>query len=187
MWKPDYATGEQVKKFAKIDDDIDDEEFALYASAASRAVDRCTGRQFGLVAAPEQRAYPVRWTRARHRWIAAIDDLMTEVGLTGVADYILLPRNAAQEGKPWEVMAFTADPRDSNGEITPTARWGWSAVPPSVGLATRLQGNRFAARRDSPFGVAGSPQAGTELRLLERADPDVAVSLKAYRREWWAQ
>jgi hypothetical protein len=55
-------------------------------------------------------------------------------------------------------------------------------VPSAVKLATRLQASRFMARRDSPYGVAGSPDAGSEIRLLSRVDPDVAVALRGFSR-----
>jgi hypothetical protein len=48
-----------------------------------------------------------------------------------------------------------------------------------------LQASRLDFRRVAPAGVAGSPETGSEVRLLARVDPDVAVSLKDYIR-WWA-
>lgn len=185
-WAPDYVNVAELTNYIRVGDTLDDSELELAASAASRAVDLCTGRQFGLVDAPEQRFYPVTWSRARQRWVAVIDDLQTTTGLSGVSGYTLLPRNALQMGKPWEAMEFATDPRDDNGEIGPTARWGWTTTPQAVKLASRLQASRFVARRDSPYGVAGSPQQGSELRLLARVDPDVAVSLRHYVRDWWA-
>jgi hypothetical protein len=50
-----------------------------------------------------------------------------------------------------------------------------------------LQASRFYARRDSPYGVAGSPDLGSEVRLLSKVDPDVAVSLADYVRPAVAQ
>lgn len=185
-WAPDYVTVAELKSFIRVNDTVDDVELALIASAASRAVDRCAGRQFGVVAAPEQRAYPAVWSRHLCRWVAAVDDLQTATGLTGVTGYTLEPRNAVSASLAWTEMHFRDDPRDDDGMITPTASWGWAAVPNAVKLATRLQASRFVARRDSPYGIAGSPDQGSELRLLARVDPDVAVSLKFYVRDWWA-
>ena len=72
-------------------------------------------------------------------------------------------------------------------ELAITGLWGWPAVPTSVKVATLLQASRFAIRRDSPYGIAGSPSEGSELRLLAAVDPDVKVAIgKKYRREWWA-
>ena len=43
-----------------ITDTDDDVQIALAVTAASRAIDRRTNRQFGLVAAPEARYYTAR-------------------------------------------------------------------------------------------------------------------------------
>lgn len=58
-WKPDYATVAQLKAFARIPvgDTIDDVEIGFAVSAASRAVDQATNRQFGVVDEPEVRYY----------------------------------------------------------------------------------------------------------------------------------
>jgi hypothetical protein len=65
-------------------------------------------------------------------------------------------------------------------------KWGWPTVPTPAKVATMLQTARLAARRDSPFGIAGSPSEGSELRLLATLDPDLKTSLTAFRRDWWA-
>jgi hypothetical protein len=49
-------------------------------------------------------------------------------------------------------------------------------------MAARIQAGRFSIRQESLYGVAGSPAAGSELRLLARVDPDVGVSLANYVR-----
>lgn len=53
----------------------------------------------------------------------------------------------------------------------------FSPVPATVKLATEMQASRWAKRRDAPFGIAGSPEMGSELRLLPKLDPDVEVLL----------
>lgn len=53
----------------------------------------------------------------------------------------------------------------------------FSPVPKPVSIATKLQASRWYKRRDAPFGVAGSPELGSELRLLPKLDPDVEVLL----------
>jgi hypothetical protein len=61
-------------------------------------------------------------------------------------------------------------------------------VPPSIPAALLLQASRLNKRRDSPFGIAGSPsaQGAGEVRLLARLDPDFITTLKPYVRKWWA-
>jgi hypothetical protein len=191
-WAPDYVTVAEQKAFKKIANSNDDAEIVLYNTAASRAVDHYCNRQFGQVAAPEARVYTAFYDRRRRVWVVEVDDLPTTVGLAvevnGVTttDYTLEPRNAALKGKPWTHIVFggTACPTGAVDEVEVTASWGWAAVPNAVKLATRLQASRFGIRRESPYGIAGSPQTGSELRLLARLDPDVAVSLDAYVR-WW--
>lgn len=189
-WAPDYITGDDLADFVRIDDDLDDAQLALAAATANRSVDYHCRRQFGKVDAPEDREYFVEWDRRRGAWAANIDDLMDATGLTigGVAAVapVLLPANAAQEGRPWErlIIPDTAVDTSTCGlpRVTVGAPWGWEAVPDPVEQAALLQGSRLTSRRGAPFGVAGSPDAGSEVRLLARLDPDVVVALAGYRR-----
>lgn len=194
-WGGDYVSASDLKAYLQINDTADDAQIAFAVTAASRAVDRHTNRQFGLVAAPEARTYTARWDRERCRYVVDIDDLMTAVGLTvttasgPITAYALQPGNAAAQGVPWTRLVVDAGssvkPTTEEDGVTVTARWGWSAVPPPVKQACLLQGARLFARRNAPFGVAGSPDLGSELRLLAKVDPDVAVVLGPYVR-WWA-
>lgn len=203
MWSPDYIDEQELTDFVRIPDLDDDPQIRLKISASSRAVDRCTRRQFGLVAAPEARYYTAFRDAQNARWLVLIDDLMTNVGLavafdaagdgtysTTVAAYLLRPVNAAQKGRPWTLLAV---PDRSgtllsclDGGVRVTARWGWTAVPSAVKEAVLLQTSRLLLRRDLPFGagVAGSPAVGSVVvRLLPELDPDVEVTLRDYRRD----
>lgn len=205
VWAPDYVDVEDLKDFIRVPDAEDDTELTRAVTAASRAVDRTAHRQFGRVDAPEARDYTLRWGR-RSGWVAGIDDLQDTTGLVvtldtagdgtyattvAASDYQLLPRNAAAKGRPWEAIklrgAITGRIRGEDGELRITAAWGWTAVPVAVEEATLLQASRLAGRRDSPYGVAGSPDAGSEVRLLAKVDPDVAVTLEPYRRRIWTR
>lgn len=194
-WAPDYVTASELKSYLRITDTDDDAEVALAITAASRAVDRATNRQFGVVGAPEERRYEPRWDRRRELYVVEIDDLMSTTGLAVVDDegtelaalatvgdggYRLEPVNAPQKGRPWTqfVTTTSADWWDV------TAPWGWTAAPAPIGQATLIQSSRLFKRRDAPFGVAGSPDLGSELRLLAKVDPDVEVVVAPYRR-WW--
>lgn len=201
-WAPDYATTAEARSFITRDSSTaDDTELALAVSAASRAIDRHTGRQFGQVAAAEERAFTPRLDRRRHRyrprWIVDIDDLMTTtdlvvtVGESTVTTHQLRPPNAPSTiSRPWTELVLDsrseARPVGDDDEVTVTAIWGWTAVPDTIKQATLLQTSRFFARRNSPFGIAGSPDLGSEMRLLDKVDADVAVILRDYVREWGA-
>ncbi len=184
-WAPDYVAVDDLATFVRITDNDDDAQLAPAIAAASRAIDRHCRRQFGLVAAPEARRYTVR---CRHGYLVAdIDDLMTTTGLLvagqAVADPEFLPLNAAAEGRPWTTLEVDEAAVDDRGRVTITARWGWTTVPDTIVEACLLQASRVFARRGAPFGIAGSPDSGSEIRLLAKVDPDVAVSLEPYRRK----
>lgn len=194
-WAPDYATAAELKAYLRISDADDDAQIALAITAASRAVDQYTNRQFGLVAAAEARKYTAFWDRNRCRYVVPIDDLMTQVGLTvavaaGAVDvFDLKPANSVAVGRPWTELvvapAAAVKPTITQDAVTVTAKYGWTTVPDTVKQATLLQASRIFKRRDAPFGVAGSPELGSELRLLAKVDPDVQVALGPYVR-WWA-
>lgn len=191
-WAPDYVSVDELKAYLRIADTVDDDELAIIVAAASRAIDDHTNRQFGKVAAAEQRLYTARYDYERRRWVIDIDDLMTTtdlvilVGGVALTGYRKEPVNAAAKGRPWTRLVVDQDsaviPTGEEYEVAGTAIWGWTATPATVKLAARLQSSRFHSRRDSPYGIAGSPDAGSEMRLLSRVDPDVGVSLRSYMR-----
>jgi hypothetical protein len=191
-WEPDYASVAELKGLLRIPDTEDDAELALALSAASRVIDRATSRQFGQVDTAEARTFELSWSRQRGRWKARIDDLMTDDDLEVVAGGATLATSAYQfrrhrHGHPWvqllvdRVTSPTAGYGPSTVEVT--ALWGWAEVPAAIKQATLIQASRIFKRRDSPFGVAGSPQVGSELRLLAKVDADVEVLVKPYRRD----
>ncbi|QJY51253.1 phage gp6-like head-tail connector protein [Pseudonocardia broussonetiae] len=199
-WAPDYCTTIELRSFVRIPDADaqDDVQMGLAIAAASRAIDAVTHRQFGVVAAPEARYYTARYDAHRSRWYVEIDDLMTLVGLAVAFDaagdetysetvtlHALRPVNAPQKARPYtELVVRPASSVAVNGAdagVKVTALWGWTAVPDAVKQATLLQASRLLQRRDSPYGIAGSPDAGSEMRLLAKVDPDVEVALADYR------
>lgn len=199
---PDYASLSEMRAYVRIEgvaDTTDDVQLALAITAASRAIDRSANRQFGLAASAVARVYTAEWDSLHSRYTADIDDVMTTDGMIvksadsteGSFDtthtlHRLLPFNAAGDGRPWTRILFPTGTNVSchPGRIEVTAKWGWTAVPNTIKTACLIQASRFHKRRESPFGVAGSPDLGNELRLLDRLDPDVAVMLSHYRR-WW--
>lgn len=202
-WAPDYVTVQQLADYLRIGDDDDDVELALAVSAASRAVDRATGRQFGLVAAPEARYYTAFLDNQTQRWCVETDDVMIVTGAEVASDpsegqtftttlttYDWRPANAAPKSRPYTKIVFRpglSQPNDVRDATRVTARWGWSSVPDTVEEATLLQASRFFKRREAPFGIAGSPETGSEMRLLAKVDPDVQLMLSGYVRWWGAR
>jgi len=195
VWQPDYVTASELADFLRIGDNFDDVQLTHAIAAASRAIDSHCHRQFGKVAAAEERRYTAAWSRQRGRWVVEFDDVQDVtnfnpfVAAGSITVYTREPVNAPQKGKPFTGMvvdpASPVKPSSEAHAVTINADWGWTAVPAAVKEATLLQASRLHSRRDSPYGVAGSPELGSELRLLARVDPDVAVSLTGLIR-WWA-
>lgn len=200
-WKPVYVTLEQMHDWIRLRDEsdvIDDSLLTLALSASSRAVDKSAGpnRQFGKVDSPVARTYEPRWSRTRDAWVVDIDDLMDVTGFTVAVDgatvdaagYELLPLNAAADGMPYTHLQLTS--HSTAKRLIGTGLWGWDTGtdpgwPDAVTEATLLQASRLSVRRDSPYGVAGSPADGSELRLLARLDPDIEPIIAAYVRTGW--
>lgn len=188
-WKPDYVTLAELKAYLHISHPNDDAFLQTWITTVSGNVNDHCGRQFGQVDAPEVRYYAPSYDRHHGAWFVDVDDVQDVTGMTVIAEngaavtgYTLLPRNAAAEGRPYERLKLPT----ATGEVAASARWGWTTVPAAVSTGMFLQSARLAARRDSPFGIAGSPSEGSEIRLLAQLDPDFRTSLKPLRRNWWA-
>jgi hypothetical protein len=198
--KPDYATLAEFKRYVRIDaaDVTDDDELQGALSAASRAIDDATDRQFGVLSAAAARYITPVWSDDLGKWTLPIDDLMDSTGLVvksdldddgvfettiAAGDRYLWPIDAPALGRPWShiVLRSTAQFMLRSGSVEVTALYGWTAVPATIKTATLLQASRFYKRRDAPFGIAGSPELGNQIRLLPKADPDVEVMVRDYR------
>ena len=185
-WKPLYVPVAEMADHVRLD--AGDAYAIQITTAAARAVDGACGRQFGQLDTPAERVY--EGARAVQlddgRWLLPIDDVQVTTGLTvdvdgsvvaaGVDGYRLWPRNQAAEGKPYEALSLATRPV---GDVLVVAQYGWSAVPDEVKVAAKLQGNRWAIRRESPYGIAGSATEGTAVNLTARLDPDARGVLAA--------
>jgi hypothetical protein len=188
-WKPDYLTATAAADFVRTTEPSELATIGIWVTAASRAIDTRCNRQFGQLAAPASFTYDQQpaYDPSTGLWFLEIDDVQDTTGMlvagTALAssDAALWPRNAVAKGKAYTHLTW--DTLTSwTGPVDVTARFGWTSVPSQVVAAAGLQVSRFVARRDSPYGVAGSSSEGAQLRLLARLDPDVAVSLAGLSR-----
>lgn len=202
-WQPDYITLAQAKANLRIpvDDTADDADLALHITAASRNIDRFADRQFGQVDSVTDRYYAASFDREWRCWTVQVDDIHDAAGLevafdgagdgtfTTDLEFTPGPLSAPQDGKPYEYLKITGSPRLTcipDGVRVRSAGFGWAAVPKPVKDGVHLQVNRFFVRRNSPYGVAGSPELGNEIRLLNKLDPDVEVMVRPFQRYWAA-
>lgn len=193
-WAPNYADSLDLASYLRVEDGVDEAAMDLAIAAASRAVDEACHRQFGTVTGSRIYSARVDWDGRR---VVDVDDLqsVTSVEVDWAADggfattlsdgYALGPANAAIVGLPYTQLVVRAALPTARDSVRVTGTWGWASVPEAIKAATYIQASRFLARRNSPFGVAGSPDTGSELRLLAKVDPDVAVMLKPFARNWW--
>lgn len=204
----DYVALNDLKDHLRIPHatTADDTALAREITAASRAIDAMTGRKFGLAPAATQRLFTYRGETVDGVPAILVDDIASTTGLvvtvdthldytyaatvTINTDFDLYPWNAAGDVRPWTAIAMrctsaTTIPRRARS-VSVTAQWGWLTVPSLVEVACLIQAARWFIRRESPYGVAGSPDLGSEVRLLKELDPDVQASLQPLVRYWGA-
>lgn len=183
----DYATLAELKTFLRITDTNDDTELQSKLTAASRRVERDTGRRFYLDTVASAKTY-----RLTHDTKLIVDDFGTTSGLVvAVGDgttwstvnaslYRTLPENSLSEGKAAYVIERINScwPLGYQGFAQVTAKWGWPAVPDEIKAATLLVAGRLFRRKDSPEGVRGLNDLGQV--YISRYDPDYDWLISAY-------
>lgn len=160
-------------------------------SAASRGIDRATGRRFWLDPEPVQRTFNPRGhvVRDPDGDLFLVDDIGSTAGLvvesgsggsyTAVTGYETSPDNALADGKPITgLLRVNGTWGAATSRLRVTARFGWPAVPADITEATLIQANRLYKRKDSPEGIIGSAEWG--VRNLSRRDPDVWALIEPY-------
>jgi hypothetical protein len=193
-----YCTLQEVKNALAIEDPQDDLAIEAAILATSRMIDDYTGRFFyqdGSQASPV-----VRYYTAKDWWTTNVDDIIyiSEIAtddnfdqlyttVWATSDYMVEPVNNPRRGWPWTRLLAIGSyifPSNLPQSVRVTGVWGWTAIPEEVKMACRLQAARFFVRRQSPFGIAGSPEIGT-VRLSSRLDPDVELLLRPFRKVSW--
>lgn len=160
-------------------------------AAASRAIDRATGRRFWLDAAVVARTY-----RLQDRVVCdddgeklLVDDIGSTTGLvveagsggsfTAVTGYETSPDNALADGNPITgLLRVNGTWGTAATRVRVTARFGWPSVPDDVAEAALIQSTRLFKRKDSAEGVTGSAEWGVV--RLSRRDPDVWNLIEPY-------
>lgn len=178
-------------------DTAEDTKLTNALAAASRGIEKITGRQFNDAGSASARVFVPDGPTCTD-----IDDFSTTVGLVVEADqgddgtyettwtsgaYQLEPLNGVVGGESgwpfWTIRAVGSGwfPMFSSGRasLRVTARWGWAAVPAAVHEACLIVAEEIYRLKDAPFGVAGSSEFG----VIRVRDNQVAASMIApYRR-----
>jgi hypothetical protein len=199
-----YATLTELKGFVGIPDADtgDNTTLQLALDSASLQVDQFCDRVFTADSVATTRLYAVQRTDQLE-----VDPISTTTGLvvktddnadgvfettwTADTDFRLEPINAAAFGEPWTRLVVLGTRWFPKIQYRPgvqvTAKFGWpgGTAPAAVKEACLIQASRLWKRKDAPFGVAGSVEFGSEMRLLAKLDPDVESLLRPFRRNWW--
>ncbi|MFK0155376.1 phage gp6-like head-tail connector protein [Streptomyces sp. NPDC090493] len=191
----EYATRDELKNQLGIEtsDTSRDTLLDKALTAASRGIDRATGRRFWLDDTLTARTYRLhqRIVCEEDGNVLLVDDIGDATGMTvesasssggtytAVTGYDTTPDNALIEGYP---ITGLLRPNSIWGtsftRIRVTARFGWPAVPDDVAEACLIQASRLFKRKDSPEGVMGSAEWGVV--RLSRRDPDVWNLIEPY-------
>lgn len=190
-----YATLAELKSSLTITDTSDDALLELAITSTSRMIDDFTGRFFyanGTIGSPVIRYYTPNdpWSLAVDDFVSisaiATDDNFNQTWSTvwATSDYMFEPINNPRRSWPYSRILATGRyvwPYYLPQACKITGVWGWPAVPSEVNQACIIQSSRIFVRKQSPFGIAGTPELGT-VRLSSRLDPDVEAFLRPMKR-----
>lgn len=199
-----YATLAELKAWVGIPtaDTGDDANLTMSLDSASKQVDHYCDRTFLADATVTTRLYsPGDSGRLEVVPISTLTGLVVatdengdgtyETTWTIGTDFQAEPINAAAEGRPWTRLVALGPrwfPRIRDRySVSVTAKFGWpgGVAPAPVKQATLLQAAFLWKRKDTVFGIAGSPEFGSELRVQAKLDPTAIDLLRPYRRHWW--
>lgn len=187
-----YVTVAELKGAFQLPlaDTTEDLYIEMAINAASRLIDQETGRRYYLDDEASARLYPYAdeirvepFGELESIKVDLNDDGDYETSLVVFTDYVARPVNAVALGQPFTRIVprgsswpTTSSLNDSPVEVT--AKWGFPAVPALIRQATLLQAGRLFKRKDTPFGIAGTPEQ--QMRLQAKLDPDVERMIAPY-------
>jgi hypothetical protein len=190
-----YCTLSDLKTSLAIEDIQDDTALEAAILTASRMVDDYTGRFFyrdGTTATPVVRFYTAQdWYTCNVDDFVSLSQIATDDNFDQLYttiwesdDYMVEPVNNPRRGWPLSrLLAIDSYifPYNLPQSVKVTAVWGWPSIPAEIAMATKIQASRLFIRRQSPFGIAGTPELGT-VRLSSRLDPDVEALIRPFRK-----
>ena len=195
-----YATTDEFRAYCRIDSAADNTLHEGVVAAASRMVDRYTGRRFwqdGTVVAREYHADSPSCVQ--------VDDISTTTGLivksdinadgtfaqtlTITTNFLAYPLNAADDvpARPFTEIrivdslgtGFAVGPRPG---VQVTAKFGWAAVPDEVKLATILQAQMLWNAKDARGGILSASVDGFATRMSRFLHPQAEILLVDFVR-----
>jgi hypothetical protein len=190
-----YCTLAELKTALAITDAVDDVSLNAAINTTSRMIDDYTNRFFykdGTVQAPVERYYTaIDFFQLYVDDFTSISEIATDDNFNqtwstvfAADDAMFEPVNNPRRGWPYSRLLAIGSyifPANLPQAVRVTGVWGWPSVPSEINAACIIQASRIFNRRQSPFGIAGSPDIGT-VRLLSRLDADVELLLRPFRK-----
>ena len=191
-----YATLAEAKASLGITDSTDDTAIQSCLDAADQLINNYVDTKVGFGVTSSQTRY---YTAQRFDFvltdpIVTVTALATDINGTGnytqtwsANDYVLAPRNAALDSRPY--TEIDTSPFSSAALNFPTGylvvkvtgTFGWPSVPAAVKQAALIQMGAIFASRTAPFGAVGSESLGGVLRMSAALHPEARALLDAYR------
>lgn len=191
-----YCTLAELKASLAITDSVDDTPLEAAVTAASRMIDDYTGRFFYADGTTQSPVY--RYYTPEDAYILPVDDFVsitqiatddnfnqTYESVWTTADFLTEPINNPRRGWPYSRILAVGSyvfPYFLPQAVRVRGVWGWSATPSEINMATLIQASRLFVRRQSPFGIAGTPDLGT-VRLSAKLDADVEALVRPFRKQ----
>jgi hypothetical protein len=191
-----YATLAEFKSSIGITDTTDDTALQSVLDSADQLINNYVDTKVGFGVTSSQTRY---YTAQRFDFvltdpIVTVTALATDIDGTGnytqtwsANDYVLAPRNAALDSRPYtEIDTSPFSSADYNFpvgylEVKVTGTFGWPSVPAAVKQAALIQAGAIWSSRTAPFGVIGSQDLGGVLRMSAALHPEARVLLEPYR------
>lgn len=191
-----YATLQQLKDHLRISDSNDDVVLERCIEAASRQIDRFTGRRFWQDSTVQTREFYADDARD-----CLTDDISTTTGLivklddgdtggfattvTITTHFIVTPPNAADDGWPYTGIRLVdtsySFPQSSSGRpgVQVTAKFGWATTPTDITNACLIQATQLYKAPDAAFGILAFGDGGG-LRVRGGLNPIAAALVEPY-------
>lgn len=191
-----YATLAEFKSSIGITDSTDDTALQSVLDSADQLINNYVDTKVGFGVTSSQTRY---YTADRFDFvltdpIVSVSQLATDINGDGTYsqvwtsnDYILAPRNAALDSRPYteiDTSPFSnADYSFPVGylEVKVTGVFGWPSVPAAVKQAALIQAGAIWASRSAAFGIIGSESLGGVMRMSAALHPEARALLEAYR------
>lgn len=191
-----YATLAEFKSSIGITDSTDDTALQSVLDSADQLINNYVDTKVGFGVTSSQTRYytATRWDFVLTDPIVTVSALATDINGDGTYsqawtsnDYVLAPRNAALDSRPYteiDVSPFSGGTLNfPTGylEVKVTGTFGWPSVPAAVKQAALIQAGAIWSSRTAPFGVIGSEALGGVMRMSSALHPEARVLLEPYR------